>query len=227
MNSDKGTTLIEVVIVMAIISVFLGSVCGVIGNFLWSSATGENFLTVSRKHERAMSVIREELFQTSADMNVPKFWIYDEHGFEITYVEGTKQPGTKIRFKKFSKGSSTDSKSFELVHIGSTTVGRSNFFAEVEFWRDPDTNYVLRSQHLWDEVAKTWGEWSEPQVISSYCTELTFTELPVRRIEIIMTNEVGDPQRSYVGVAGVPGVDVPHFVNGDFYSDTVEVTPWN
>jgi hypothetical protein len=198
MNSNKGITLIEVVIVMAIIMVFLGSVCGVVANFLFSSTTGENFLTASQKHERAMTVIREELIQTSADMVVPKFYILDENGDPITFVLGSEIPGVKIRFKKFS--------AFQLVLLGSTRVGKTVYSSNIEFYRDPATDLVLRRQWEGDELT---GNWGEPQTIGSFCKSLTFTELPVRRVKITMTNEVGDPQRSYVAV----------------YTNSVEVTP--
>ena len=213
MRMSKGMTLIEVVIVVAIIAIFLGSVGGLLFTFPFSTRTAENFLTAARAHERAMSVMREEFVLTSADMVVPKFWILDEDDNEITYELGLEKPGVKIRFRKFT--------SFSLVHTGSLTVGKCAFDTEVEFYRDPDTDCVMRRQRDWDAVGGVWGAWSEPRVIGAYCNAstlpepqplpLTFTELPARRIKISMINEVGDPERSYVGV----------------YSNSVEVTPEN
>jgi prepilin-type N-terminal cleavage/methylation domain-containing protein len=222
MSASKGMTLIEVVIVVAIVALFLGAVSGLLINFLWSSTTGENYLTASRQHEKVMRVITEELLQTSANMVVPKFWILDENDNPITYELGLEKPGVKIRFRKFT--------SFSLVLVGSLTVGKSAFDTEVECYRDADTNCVMRHQRQWDPVGGVWGQWSNPpQIIGSCCegvikhgeTEfppLLFTELPLRRIKVEMKNEVGDPNRTY-GQSGVTAVST--------YLSSSEVTPGN
>ncbi|MFH1421264.1 MAG: prepilin-type N-terminal cleavage/methylation domain-containing protein [Planctomycetota bacterium] len=170
---SKGMALIEVIIAAAIIAIFLGSVCSVLGNFLFSSATGQNYLTASHEHQKAMDIMIEELIQTSCNATDPKFRILAE--------------GRKISFKKF----------VSLSLVDDTSV--STYSSDIEFYRDNETGYVIRAQD------------GRTQIIGQFCTELKFTLLPARRISITMTNKVGNPNNSYVGL----------------YTNTIEITPRN
>ena len=232
MSASKGMTLIEVVIVVAIIALFLGAVCGVLVNFLWSSATGENYLTASRVHERTMSVMTTELVQACGltpgdDPRLPGFRIYDENGDEVRCLPGNDEgpPGVRIKFKKFCS-LSIDARGIGTSNYFTTTDDATKYYSWIEFYRDsdpdsPTRDRVMRRQWEWpigtDELLDgSWGEW---RAIGSFCKELTFTELPARRVKITMRNEVGDPNRHYFGSTSATAVGV--------YSNSVEVSPEN